>query len=260
MQDSEIYRAIFEPEYKEWKKEEKTIVRSLEALNVFRVKLQVPTVLSVLRSYLASDISLASASRALDSITKFHFIFTAVTSQRSSGGISQMYASTARRLQDAKDSQKKNDVLNEFRVKLRDRIPSQNEFNVNFEQIIFTKSNSKQKRLVQYILMEIHRIEKTGIPIDYSQMTIEHIYPENPKSGKSLPASITGQLGNLILIDQGLNDELANKSFEEKKKILIIKGINLGETLKNSEQWNEETIRQRTAELSNIAFERVWKI
>lgn len=260
LQDSEIYRAIFEPEYRDWKKEELAIVRSLEALNVFRVKLQVPAVLSILRCYLAGDIKQASANRALESIAKFHFVFTAVTSQRSSGGISQMYASTARRLHDAGDSQKKNDVLNEFRGKLRDRIPSQSEFNVNFEQIIFTKSSSKQKRLVQYILVELHRMEKTGIPVDYSQMTIEHIYPENPKYEKSLAASVIGQIGNLILIDQDLNDKLANKSFKEKKNILTDKGINLGETLKQAEDWNEDAIGQRTAELSKMAFEKVWKI
>lgn len=73
----------------------------------------------------------------------------------------------------------------------------------------------------EYILSETHRLEQNGIPVDYSQMTIEHIYPENPKGSKKLPDTVIGQLGNLILIDQGLNDKLANKSFLEKKKILV---------------------------------------
>ncbi|WP_322001187.1 DUF262 domain-containing HNH endonuclease family protein [Marinobacter alexandrii] len=258
LHDSEIYRAIFETEYRDWKKEEASIVRSLEALSLFRVKLQVPAVLSVLRNYFEGGIKKAAAERTLEAIAKFHFVFTAVTSQRSSGGISQMYASTARRLHEAPDSQTKNEVLNEFRQKLRDRIPSQSEFNVNFEQIIFTKSNSKQKKVVQYILGELHRMQKTGAPIDYSQMTIEHIYPESPRTGKTLESSVIGQVGNLILVDQNLNNKLANKPFKEKKKILSDAGVYLGEALEQAEDWGAEEIAKRTAEMAEVSFTKVW--
>ena len=258
--DSDIYRSIYEPSYKDWKKEELGIVRALDALNLFRVKLQVPTVLSILRNYFDEEIKKASAERALTSIAKFHFIFTAVTSQRSSGGISQMYASTARRLSEAGDSQSKNDIINEFRGKLRDKIPSPSEFNVNFQQIIFTKSSTKQKKLVQYVLSELHRDNHTGIPVDYSQMTIEHIYPENPKEFQKLDDSIIGQLGNLILIDQNLNDRLANKTFQEKKQVMLDNGIHLDSTLAEATEWNKEHIQQRTLELSNHAYENTWKI
>lgn len=258
LHDSEIYRAIFETEYRDWKKEEASIVRSLEALSLFRVKLQVPAVLSVLRNYFEGGIKKAAAERTLEAIAKFHFVFTAVTSQRSSGGISQMYASTARRLHEAPDSQTKNEVLNEFRQKLRDRIPSQSEFNVNFEQIIFTKSNSKQKKVVQYILGELHRMQKTGTPIDYSQMTIEHIYPESPRTGKALESSVIGQVGNLILVDQNLNNKLANKPFKEKKKILSDAGVYMGEALEQAEDWGVEEIAERTAEMAEVSFTKVW--
>jgi len=260
LSDSDIYRSIYEPSYRDWKKEDIGIVRALDSLNLFRVKLQVPTVLSVLRNYFDEEIKKASAERALTSIAKFHFIFTAVTSQRSSGGISQMYASTARRLSEASDSQSKNNIINEFRAKLRDKIPSPSEFDVNFQQIIFTKSSTKQKKLVQYILSELHRDSHTGIPVDYSQMTIEHIYPENPNGFPKLDDSIIGQMGNLILIDQNLNDQLANKTFQEKKRILLDNGIRLDNTLVGAKEWSEEHIQQRTLELSNYAYEKVWKI
>lgn len=260
LSDSDIYRSIYEPSYRDWKKEELSIVRALDALNLFRVKLQVPTVLSVLRNYFDEEIKKTSAERALTSIAKFHFVFTAVTSQRSSGGISQMYASTARRLSAASDSQSKNDIINEFRRKLRDKIPSPSEFDVNFQQIIFTKSLTKQKKLVHYILSELHRDSHTGIPVDYAQMTIEHIYPEKPKGFRRLDDSIIGQLGNLILIDQNLNDQLSNKIFHEKKQILLDNGIRLDNTLAGVTEWDEEHIRQRTLELSNHAYTKVWKI
>ena len=260
LKDAETYRSIHEPEYRIWEKEEIEITRSLEALNLFRVKLQTPTVLSVLRDYFDGNIKKASAERILTSIAKFHFIFTAVTSQRSSGGISQMYASYAKRLANTDGPQNKNEVINELKNKLKGKIPSYSEFSVNFSQILFTKETSKQKRLVQYILSNIHRNNQKGVVIDYSQMTIEHIYPENPAALPKKSVEIVGQLGNLILVDQSLNDKLANKSFHEKKKILLKSGIHLDQYIIDAEEWDAQQIAERTEILSDASFNDVWRI
>ncbi|PTS85785.1 DUF262 domain-containing protein [Pseudomonas sp. HMWF032] len=258
IQDSETYRAIHEPEFRTWKKEESNIVLGIEALNLFRVKLQTPTVLSVLREYFAGDLSKASAERMISAISRFHFIFTTITSQRSSGGVSQMYASYAKRLSKAEDTQAKNLVINELKDKLRQRIPSYEEFSVNFSQVLYTKKLSKQKRLAQYILSTMHRHEHVGYPVDYENMTIEHLYPENPKSIKKLEDKIVGKLGNLILIDQSLNEKLANKDFSSKKEILLSHGVKLDEYIINATKWDEEKITERTNALAEKAYSTVW--
>jgi hypothetical protein len=101
-------------------------------------------------------------------------------------------------------------------------------------------------------------MQKTGAPIDYSQMTIEHIYPESPRTGKTLESSVIGQVGNLILVDQNLNNKLANKPFKEKKKILSDAGVYLGEALEQAEDWGAEEIAKRTAEMAEVSFTKVW--
>jgi hypothetical protein len=105
VEDAALYRAMNEPEYGKWAKEEKEIARALSALVTLRVVQQTPCVLSVLREYrVTKKLKKKHVEEAIVAIEKFHFLFTAVTSQRSSGGVSEMYAALGRRLFEAKDT------------------------------------------------------------------------------------------------------------------------------------------------------------
>src|SRR5215510_4813336 len=98
VKESKIYRQIHEPSFRKWEKQELDIRDSLSAMNLFRIKQQLPMVLSVMRHYEDGVLKLKHVKTILSAIENFHFAFTAVTSQRSSGGISLMYASAARNL------------------------------------------------------------------------------------------------------------------------------------------------------------------
>jgi len=71
-------------------------------------------VLSVMREYKANVLKKKHVEQILRAIENFHFVFTAVTSQRSSGGISQMYASCAKRLTTEPLQEKKTEELKEL--------------------------------------------------------------------------------------------------------------------------------------------------
>src|SRR5207249_11149446 len=83
-EDGGYYRVIHEPTSRKWRLEQRDICDSLAALNLFRVRQQIPFVLSVIGEYEAGSLSLKQARRALKAVENFHFAFTAVTSQRSS--------------------------------------------------------------------------------------------------------------------------------------------------------------------------------
>lgn len=105
LEDSTLYRSMNEPGYGKWAKEEKEIERALSALVTFRVAQQTPCVLSLLREYrITKKLKKKHLEDAVVAIEKFHFLFTAVTSQRSSGGISGMYAALGRRIFEANDT------------------------------------------------------------------------------------------------------------------------------------------------------------
>lgn len=213
--ESKIYRGTLDVAYRNWKKEETALRDSLNALNIFKVKQQIPMLLSVMREYEKGGLKLKRVKDIISAIENFHFIFTAVTSQRSSGGISFMYAYHARQLDQA-DSSNKTDALDELKVKLRDKLPSKDEFTANFLDLHYSSTYTKEKSLVKYILTKYDKHfsskNKTGTSINYDQMTIEHIHAENDTSN-SVELNDIGRIGNLLLMDEQLNGKLGNKPF-----------------------------------------------
>ncbi|MCK9376866.1 MAG: DUF262 domain-containing HNH endonuclease family protein [Syntrophobacterales bacterium] len=259
-EDSVTYREIHETSYRKWSNEENSIKNALDALSLFRVKQQVPFILAVMIDYKNGKLKKKDVDRILTSIEKFHFIFTAITSQRSSGGISQMYASTARRLTNAQNREDKIEILNEFNKKLRDKTPLEWEFDFNFKKIYLTKNYTKDKNLIKYILSRIDSFSNRSATLDYSLMTIEHIVPQSNLRNNLLPEIQVGQLGNLILVPAELNNELGNKSFVQKKELLIKARVFIDKILEESSTWDSSAIGKRTELLSKIAYKKVWKI
>ncbi len=78
----------------------------------------------------------------------FHVQFTAVTSQRTGGGTAFMYASSARQLLEAVTTDAKAIVIKDFVSKLRDRVPSYEEFEAAFAEIRFTDDNTRRNFLL----------------------------------------------------------------------------------------------------------------
>ncbi len=74
---------------------------------MFRVKQPLPILLSIMHEYRVKNLKKKYVENILKTIENFHFSFTAVTSQRSSGGIAQMYALHARELITANNIQDK---------------------------------------------------------------------------------------------------------------------------------------------------------
>ncbi len=257
IKDSESYRTIFEPSYKDWERNDMEIKECLDALQLFRVTQQTPMVLSVIREYSLGNLKPAQTLDILQAIEHFHYVFTAITSQRSSGGISFMYSSSARELFQAKNKTERLAALLTLKNKMRSKIPSLQEFLINFSALQFTHQFTKQKKIVQYTLKKIDKtlFKNTGLTTDYEKMTIEHI---TPQSHLSLFPS-TGMIGNLILIDKGLNNRLSNKSFEQKIEVLRNSKANLDETLLSSKKWTDKEVVKRTDYLGKIAYKKAFK-
>jgi uncharacterized protein with ParB-like and HNH nuclease domain len=255
--ESGLYRTIYEPSYRKWKKEEFAIRDSLAAMNLFRIKQQLPMVLSVMRHFEDGTLKLKHVANVLRAIENFHFAFTAVASQRSSGGISFMYALNARNLHSAK-GQKKVSTLNAFRKKLSGKLPAFGEFEARFQELKYSTAFSKQKPLVKYILSKIYEKNSPGLAVDPERMTIEHIEPEHPASGTGLSDEQVASIGNLILVTEELNNKLANKTFAQKKSILETSGVWVDKSILDANTWGWVEIEGRSKLLADEAFNRVW--
>ncbi len=258
-QDVITYREIHETAYRKWSVDENAIKHAIDAFSVFRIKQQVPMVLSVMRDYKANILKKKHVEQILSAIESFHFVFTAVTSQRSSGGISQMYASCAKRLTTEPLQEKKIDELKELNKKLKEKLPKKEEFEIYFPQIFYTDNFTKQKPLVKYILSKIHAQENAIGVFDYPSMTIEHLLPQSAIGTGDIDDSLVGQIGNLILVPKELNETLGGKPFVEKRDILTKAGFKLDEITLKAKDWGRPEICERTKYMANYAYETAWK-
>lgn len=257
---SRLYREIHETSFRKWTKQEKQIADSLDALNLFRVRQQVPMVLSTLSAYDGKKLKLKAVKDILRSIENFHFAFTAVTSQRSSGGISFMYALHARTLLSGTEA-KRTKTLQELKGKLRERRPSFDEFLALFRELAYSVEYTKEKKLVQYVLAKLDAHNQSGAKIDYSQMTIEHIASQSRARSGTLSWETVGSIGNLILVDEQLNGKLADKSFPQKQALLKkASGIWVDKRITGAKKWGAKEIEARTVELAKLAYDKVWKL
>ncbi len=256
--DSEHWRSIFDTDYK-WTKEEKDIARSLAALRIFKVVQPAPGILSLIRAYRDEIIKLKVLKKAVANIEKFHFSFNAITSSRSSGGISGMYSSFGRQIFNAKDSNGVGIAIDELVKKLQDREVPITEFDAGFGQIFYTQNNSSQKALVQYILKKVAILECQPFIGETDDLTIEHLLPQaSLKNGES--EATVGQIGNLILVDAKTNEMLETKSFKEKKEILEERGYKLPEILDVAGNLDVDVITENTQRISELARGAVWKV
>ncbi len=254
--DAITYREINETSYRRWRIDQIEIRKSLDALSIFKVKQQMPLVLAIMRDYQNGDIKKKHVERLLTIIEKFHFKFTAITSQRSSGGISQMYAIASKKISNTKNIDQKLAAVEELEAKISEKSPTEEEFMLGFKGIICTDKYIKQKRLVRYILEKVHsNYYKDHAPVNYDEMTIEHILPQaNIGLKYDLNEKVVGQIGNLLFVPQDINDELKNKKYEDKLKILKKHRYPLDERLKKEKEWDASTINRRTSFLSKILY------
>lgn len=257
---------------------------SLKAISLFKVKQAHSALLALMRAYQFGIIKESQACVAFRNIEIFHFIFTAITSSRSSGGIQSRYCLFAREIESCLQNMSKerknkvtSDVLKEIellREKLLNALPERAEFETGFRKIRYSKSTAQ---LIRYILNNIRAHFGTASKHD-SSMTIEHIIPRSwsGKTAKELkiepsspnyfegimPSEVVDSIGNLVLINKDLNNKLGNLSFEEKRECLKKAGIFSDDTFPDGSEdgWTFEKVESRTANIVNLSWEQVWSL
>jgi uncharacterized protein with ParB-like and HNH nuclease domain/predicted transport protein len=120
-----------------------------------------------------------------------------------------------------------------------------------------------------YLLESIENVGRKEL-VNAENYTIEHILPQNPKTPEywkkelgenweKVKEKYLHSLGNLTLT--GYNSELSDKSFEDKKSIeggFNKSPLNLNESVREEDTWNEEAILRRVDKLSSKAV-AIWE-
>ena len=258
VRESGFYCAMFEPLTASWKKEESEIRRSLRALQIFGVRQPAPFVLALMSELRSGSLKPRQVIRALRAVEVFHFQFTAVASQSSSGGISQMYAKHAREVRETGSAEEANQSIGQLKNKLRERLPLAEEFDAGFGAISYSSAYTRQRTLVRYILGSVTRYGLGTDSLAFEEMTIEHVIPESDESASD---ETIANIGNLVLVSRSLNEKLGNRPFRRKKKLLeSASDVWLDELLCQATEWRETGIGDRAASLAKLSRDKIWRL
>lgn len=251
--ESESYRSIFDHEYKKWGKGEFDIQSSLMGLSIFGVSQPYPVLLAALARYSEKKLRLTDLRKLIHTVENYHFISSAIVGKRSSGSLSTTYSKYGIKLRSLDDNDKVVKLISELKDYLNVSQPSFEEFKANFRNVKFTEKESKQKKLVQYILGKFDKVNRVDPPVKYESMTIEHIVPQH------LNTNSVGLIGNLIYVSKELNEKLGTKNAKEKLKILRDANYPLDPYLSKLEDFDEKNILERTDGMAEVAYRQIWK-
>jgi len=139
-------------------------------------------------------------------------------------------------------------------------------FKAAFSAKEFRTTNSRDKKVVRYILFEIEK-QKSGKDFDLSSSvySLEHILPENPSTAwahieESKQEQLIYRIGNMTPLETAQNRDLGNSDYPSKRIAYKTSCFQITQAIaKHYETWDEQKIESRQKQLSNMACS-LWKI
>lgn len=254
-EDAAIYCLISDPGSQSWPRQDAELRDSLEAINIFGVRQPRPLLLALLRGYHDQTISRKTCLRAVQAIESFHFVTTAIVGVSSTGGVSRMYASYATRITASLNLNASGAEVKRFIDRLRIGLSSRDTFSIEFPRALrFSETETISKNLVQYVLKRLQKHQRPKIPIDDARCNIEHLHPQ------SMGESWAAEIGNLLWLDQNLNQSLSADGFAIKQAALS-SHINMYDIddVVAATKWGEAEVSARSKRLATLSFDEVWK-
>ena len=253
--DTVLYKGITDPNSLTlWTKPGRDIADSLYCIsNILNIQIANPFLLSVLRLYSAKRLKDGQVRELFGLVERYHYIYTTISALPSSGGVSQMYAAHARDLANAVDANALGLSIQDFKKKIKDRVPSKEVFVSKFKQL--TYQNTRQRDVLRYTLWKIDKHRNPAVDFERGTATFEHLLSQSTNS------AMMHSIGNLILVPGKFNGEtLGNKPFLEKKGLLQGNGYALDDHVAVATAWGSTEIEKRLNMLADYAYEHVWKI
>lgn len=270
---ADIYNRILEGNERDWTgfKNGRKIYGSTSALRLMNVSQCNVLFLAILRNYekLGTD-----PAKIFELIEKFSFKYHIVC-KLPSNKVEKVYARYAKSIEDTvKGVDNKHipgriqSAFSALEKELKDISPNKDFFISEFKDISY-KNTEQSRKVIKYIFSKIdnsYRTTKEEL-IDFENVNIEHLLPQNPGKEWGLRKSeikdYVNKLGNLTIIDKVINSIAGNKKIQEKIEILITSNLPINKKLveeikENNYQWDEGFINKRQVELGEIAWETVW--
>lgn len=254
---AELYIKIICPSTDDYdnKKQYMYIVESLKYLNdYFNIKQIRVLLLALLDAKINRDVlKNKKLKEIMVYLHGFHFAYNALCTKRSNA-LEGKYSKFAIKLNEAKNKEQVNKVIDELKKDLDASFPNYNEFEKEFIKLEYSKSKNPYNMLSKYV---VNNIEKYYSEQDISPVngSVEHILGEDSSKPYTL------NIGNLILLEEYLNGKAEDKNIEEKISVYkessykyVSKFVENNRTITD---WTEVQIMDRAKEMAKIYYEKV---
>jgi hypothetical protein len=251
-EDMDTYLALTNPETSHWNAALKS---HAQLLRMFRVRQPFSLVLAAHRAL--PDDQFSTVLRACLMIAfRYNVIGNLPTNEQE-----RVYYAAAQKLNQSTSS-------NSIQVleSLQEIYPKDDAFKAVFAEKNIRTTDSRNNRVVRYILCELER-QHSGQDNDFESdsFTVEHVLPQNPETGWEQftdedAEAMVYRIGNMALLAKGANKDIGNESYAIKRPILQASGFGLTQKLgEENADWTPDRIAARQKLLAKLAT-AIWRI
>lgn len=250
--ESKVYKKITNPCREDYqnKKQHYWLVNSLKAFNeVFNViQIRVP----LLALYASREKGILKEKKFKEVIVyleNFHFAYNAILALRPNS-IDPIYTKFAIALRKCATTSEVNDVIQNKLIKPLDALfPQYSGFENKFIELAYSKKDLPSNMKAKYVVNKLFcYYDEKDVPDDAG--TIEHIIPDNE--------DMSHNIGNLILLEQSLNNDAGDKAFSDKIQYYKRSSYKwVKDFVENYSSWNQSDIPARAKELAKIYYTKV---
>lgn len=251
-EDVDIYMTLTQPDASNW---HPTLKEYAKELRMFSVRQPFPLLMAAHRSFTAPDFE--SVMRACVMISfRYNVIGSQPTNEQE-----RIYNAVAEKVSKKSIGDGKATIS-----ALASIYPGDEAFRAAFSEKSLRTTQSRNKRVVRYILCELEK-QTSGAALDFDSdsFNLEHILPENPQNGWQAFSdedfeALVYRIANLTLLAKGANKDLGNKPFADKKPVFVESSFSITRKVaEDNADWTPERLAARQKGMAAMAT-TIWRV
>jgi Protein of unknown function DUF262/Protein of unknown function (DUF1524) len=250
-----VYAALRDAQDPNWEKPEKLALNQLE---MFKVRQPITMLLACHQRFF--DLDRPAFTRILQAITVISFRYNIICNLPTQDQ-EQIYNDIACKVSDGTYAQAAQVI-----GALKALYPEDQIFKAAFIDKELRTINSRNKKIVRYILFEIER-QESGQDFDFESATynLEHILPEHPNDEwAEIPEEqqerIIYRLGNMTPLETARNRDIGNQGYAVKRKTYAQSNFQITQAVDSHyDTWTENKVISRQTFLARVATS-IWRI